>query len=78
MASTAIAHHQFKLAERRPSGPVMNAVPLIIGLDQLRKFHLYVDYKNGMLYVAAANASYNESPPEQPITPAATQPAPTP
>jgi predicted aspartyl protease len=73
MATTAIAHHQFKLAERRPTGPVMNAVPLIIGLDQLRKFHLYVDYRNEMLYVAAANAAYETPPPEQPAAPAATQ-----
>lgn len=63
MASSAVAHHEFKLAERRPTGPVMNAVPIIIGLDQLHKIHLYIDYKNEMLYVATANAAYEAPPP---------------
>ena len=78
MAKSALSRHEFKMADRRPTGPVMNADPVIIGIDVLRKFHLYVDYKNETLYVTSADASYNESPPEQPITPAATQPAPTP
>lgn len=74
MAATAVSHHEYKLAERRPTGPVMNAVPIIIGLDQLHKIHLYVDYKNAMLYIAAANAPPTALLPVPESEPQATQP----
>lgn len=56
MAKSAAQNYKYKLADPRPTGPVMNAYPIIIGTDQLRKTHLYVDYKNETLYITAASA----------------------
>jgi predicted aspartyl protease len=70
MAKSVLSHHAFKMADPRPTGPAMNAYPIIIGIDVLRKIHLYVDYKNETLYIASANAAYSESPPEPAATPA--------
>jgi predicted aspartyl protease len=56
MAKSVATHGTFKMADPRPTGPVMNAYPIIIGLDQLRKTHLYIDYRNETLYITAAGA----------------------
>ncbi|HVP85507.1 MAG TPA: aspartyl protease family protein [Rhizomicrobium sp.] len=56
MAKSVAKNYKFKMADQRPTGPVMNAYPIIIGIDQLRKTHLYVDYKNETLYITAASA----------------------
>ncbi len=69
MAKSVLSRHEFKMADRIPKGPAMNAYPVIIGMDQLRKTHFYVDYKNQMLYFTAAGASYTESPVQLPVMP---------
>lgn len=57
MAKSVLAHFEFKMADRRPTGPAMNAYPIIIGIDMLRKIHLYIDYKNEMLYITDASGA---------------------
>lgn len=55
--------HQYYL----PDSGDLDFTPLIIGLDVLRKLHIYIAYDEKKLYVTGANAT--RTPPQPPATP---------
>lgn len=72
MAKSFRKHHHDKSDFDSINSPQLNSDPLIIGMDVLRKLHLYIDYKEKILYVTGAQAT-RDAEPVSSAAPAASQ-----
>lgn len=76
MANSVLKHHH-SVSDVDAANAALQSTPIIIGMNVLRKLHLYIDYKAKKIYITDAAATHGAAAPSAtPAATASTQPSP--